>query len=106
MKIYHYKDVQYSLAYGQSFTEQGFHRAKNFIQHMLKKGVPANSMQLIFCPDGFICHDSQANGQRLVIKQSPAGDKKYWVKKGKEIDNKLISTVIFALFLLICFTQI
>lgn len=106
MKIYQYKDVQYSLAYGQSFTEQGIYRAKNFIIHMLKKGVPANSMQLIFCPDGFICHDSQANGQTLVVKQSSTGDKKYWVKKGKEIDNKLIAIVIFALFLLIFFAEI
>tara|TARA_R110001583_G_scaffold22377_4_gene83966 strand:- start:847 stop:1167 length:321 start_codon:yes stop_codon:yes gene_type:complete len=106
MKIYHYKEIKYSLAYGQSFSKQGIDRAKNFMHHMLDKGIPANTMHLIFCPDGFICHDSKANGNLLVIKESAVGNKKYWVKKGQKIDNKLITTVIFSLFLLLLLAQL
>lgn len=106
MKIYQYKEVKYSLAYGQTFSTQGTHRAKNFMQEMLHKGIPANTMHLIFCPNGFICHDSKANGQQLIIKKNSTGNKKYWVKKGKAIDNRLITTVIVVLFLLIMLSQL
>ena len=106
MKIYHYKEIKYSLAYGQSFNKQGIHRAKNFMHHMLDREIPPNSIHLIFCPNGFICQGSKANGKRLVTKESSVGNKKYWVKKGQAIDNKLVAIIIFSLFLLLLMSQI
>ena len=106
MKNYIYKEVKYSLTYGQSFTAQGTDRAKNFIASMLIKGIPPNSMHLLFCPEGFICHNSKANGQVLVVKDMRNGNKKYWVSKGKVIDSKLISVFITVLFLLAILSQL
>ncbi|PKG37702.1 hypothetical protein [Psychromonas sp. Urea-02u-13] len=106
MKSYIYKEVKYSLTYGHSFTAQGMARAKNFIISMLEKGIPPVSMHLLFCPEGFICHNSKANGQVLMVKESNGGSKKYWVSKGKAIDNKLISVLITVLFLLAILSQL
>jgi hypothetical protein len=106
MKSYIYKEVKYSLTYGHSFTAQGVARAKNFIVSMLGKGIPAVSMHLLFCPDGFICHDSKANGQVLVVKDTNGSSKKYWVSKGKAVDNKLITVIITVLFLLAILSQL
>lgn len=106
MKIYVFKAVKYSLAYGQAFKAQGLDRLKNFIISMLQKGIPADSMHLLFCPNGFICHDSKANGQTLVVKNRKNGDQKYWVSKGKPIDGKLVTLTITIVFLLALLSQL
>ncbi|WP_028864658.1 hypothetical protein [Psychromonas aquimarina] len=100
MKSYIYREVKLSLQHSDNFSEEGLERAKKMAALMLDKGIEANSMHLIFCREGFICADSQADGKVLEIRETSTGEGKFWVPKQKKRSRYTGTFLLISLFLL------
>ncbi|WP_019616615.1 hypothetical protein [Psychromonas ossibalaenae] len=100
MKTYIYREVKLSLQNSDNFSEDGLARAKKMVAGMLDKGIEPSSMHLIFSRDGFICENSQADGNVLEIRQTSAGEGKFWVPKQKKRSRYTGTFLLISLFLL------
>ncbi len=106
MKSYKYREVKFSLQNSENFTEEGLDRVKKMVISMLDKGMDPDSMQLIFCRDGFICPGSKADNQVLELRETTAGEGKFWVSKKKSGNKHAVTILLMGLFLLAFFSHI